>query len=391
MARIISLADEARSTPPNKRVQSKTQPRTPVSYSIITVPLFAIFISAYSLWKGLLSPPLGSFGKLLDMSPALLRTQAGLPPQFGQSWDTVLPHPFDKLPYVTHIIFKDVAESRLALGLVVILSTVATPWFTAALIESIKPRNSSHPGLSTFILASLVGMSLMVGFVAPAVYVPLLSYRGWYQASISPTTIRPLPSPPVQQVLLVLASVLVSGLPIVLLFLIPPVWSKAFFWNVMTMPWLPVAWAGLFFIKQPPAPSRSSQPRLAASNTYRWLAYATVPFWWYGLFRTLGPLREVWRSGKEFPSDASSLLFWDNVGLLVGAYAMVLVQAGIDFQAVQCGGPRVHRARFFMEDLVFGSTGTLLLGPGFGFAMYFARREVLAEKARFGVAPVFAG
>lgn len=84
------------------------------------------------------------------------------------------------------------------------------------------------------------------------------------------------------------------------------------------------------------------------------------------------------------------MIFVDTMGLCFSFYAIVLLQAEVDLRAVQCGGPRVHRARLFIEDFLFGTTGLLIMGPGFAMGTYHARREVLAEKARFGIAPAFA-
>jgi hypothetical protein len=98
----------------------------------------------------------------------------------------------------------------------------------------------------------------------------------------------------------------------------------------------------------------------------------------------------VLRTGSGWPDAITRLIFYDTVALTLTWYIMVLIQAEVDVRALQCGGPRVHRARLFIEDGIFGTVGALLGGPGFGMGMYFARREMMAEKARWGVRPEFA-
>ncbi|CAO1629758.1 unnamed protein product [Parajaminaea phylloscopi] len=392
MARITSIPDQGDDISSRKQGEGAKKPPPPASYLIHIVPALTVAVACYANWRGLQATPHNTVGKLLESSPKSLRAQTGLPLDFGSSLDSILPHPVDKLPYVVLVLFRQVAESKLGLGLVATLASITIPWYTAALIEGLKPGNASHPSLLSFFIISLVGQSLMIGFALPAFYVPILAYKGWKQATNAPRTIRPLPSPPQDQVLLVLFVVLLSGLPIVLLYLIPTSWPRLFFLNAMTLPFPPLAWLPLFGVVGTKAytASHRGEPRLAASNVHKLVAYGTMPLWWLGLFLSAPSLRRIWQLGTGFPDDGASLMFWDNVGLLFGAYAVVLVQAEIDFRAVQCGGQRVHRARLFIEDVVFGSAGTLLLGPGFGFAMFFARREVLAEKARFGIEPDFA-
>lgn len=129
--------------------------------------------------------------------------------------------------------------------------------------------------------------------------------------------------------------------------------------------------------------------------TDRWCPAPAPPAtqYWWGLWKALPTLLKIWRAGRgsaaAWPDDISRLLFLDTVALSWGFYAIVLIQAEVDLRAVQCGGPRVHRARLFIEDLIFGTTGLLLMGPGFGMGTYYSRREVLAEKARFGITPAF--
>lgn len=391
MARITAIQEEDQQRKPRKaagKQHATTQPQpAAVSNFILLIPLTVICFSIYCHWRGIHTLPNNSFSQIFNTSPGSLKARLALPHSFGKQWDEVLPPPLNTFIYAPHLIFMGVAQSRVALGLLSILCTIAVPWFTAAILEAIKPGNASHMGLATFTVVSLTGMTLMIGFAIPAAYVPVLAWYGWREATIKPSVIRPLPSPPPRQVWIVLASVLVSGLPVVLLFMISPdKYPQAFFWVAAAQPVLPLAWLPIFATRTPPASRNPGKPRLAASNAYRALAYATIPFWWLGLVCSL---RGQWHTGDPLSDDAVTLLAWDVAGLTVGAYAVVLLQAEIDFRAVQCGGPRVHRARLFIEDAIFGSLGTLLLGPGFAFAMYFARREVLAEKARFGIAPTF--
>lgn len=400
MARITDLPPDQdgdvaapRRRPAKAKQQQHTTTPAPVSYFIWLVPALTVAFSVYCNYRGMQSTPHGWLSSLMASSPAGLRAQSKLPRDFLTSLDS-LPYPFDRLHYVLHLFFVQAASTTLGQGELAILSSIAMPWIIAELIEAVKPGQKRAPlGIEGFVLVATIAGVLMLGCFIPLVTVPAMAAYGWRQASKKPQVIRPLPSPSAEAVTAVAANVAVSGLPILALLLIDSAaYPRLSFYNNIAAVVFPLAWLPLVLVRSAPAHIKEadrSSPRLAASSAYRLLAYLTVPAWWTGAFTAIPRLLRIWRSGAAWPDDASSLLFWDTLGLLAGAYALVLVQAEIDFRAVQCGGPRVHRARLLIEDVVFGSTGLLLLGPGFAFSMYLARREVLAEKARWGVAPAF--
>lgn len=99
-------------------------------------------------------------------------------------------------------------------------------------------------------------------------------------------------------------------------------------------------------------------------------------------FTCRSPLSDMFESLVPTFHYSSSLF---RLGLLVAAYAMVLIEAEADEAYVRNGGKPVHARRFLHEDIAVGWVGILLFGPGFGLATFFGRREMMAEKARWGV------
>lgn len=399
MAKItaISSHEEANTSSSPRKPAKRAPPPSPpppVSLFIWLIPTLTVAFSIYCNYRGMQATPHGWFHDLMSTSPTALRSQAGLPRSFHQSLDD-LPRPFDRILLVLDLFFVQAAATSLGKGLVAIMASIALPWFVAELIEGLKVGQRRAPlGIEGFALIVIIAGVYMFGCVIPLVSVPAMAIYGWRQATKKPSVIRPLPSPDASVVQAVVLNVAISGLPILGLLLIDaqsyPVLA---FYNNIGAVLFPLAWFPLLILRSRSGSTKHRKhvdPRLAASNAYRLLAYLTIPAWWGGGYVAIPQLLRIIRgSTAQWPDDATSLLFWDICGLLAGAYALVLVQAEVDFRAVQCGGPRVHRARLLVEDIVFGSTGLLLLGPGFAFSMYLARREVLAEKARFGVAPAF--
>lgn len=84
-------------------------------------------------------------------------------------------------------------------------------------------------------------------------------------------------------------------------------------------------------------------------------------------------------------NDGEHLLLWDGLGLLIAAYALILIEAEADEASIRTGFRPVHAKRSLLEDMMIGWVGLLVLGPGFGVATFFGRREIVAEKARWGV------
>lgn len=128
----------------------------------------------------------------------------------------------------------------------------------------------------------------------------------------------------------------------------------------------------------------ATAPRLLPARLYLLTSYLCILLYWYSLSLCLPPLHRAY-SGTHHLNDGETLLLWDGLGLLIASYAVVLIDSAADDAAVRRGGKRVHHFRSVVEDVLIGWPGALLLGPGWGMSRYWQRREVLAEKARWGV------
>lgn len=390
MAKITSIDSDAKKETSGKR--STGAPAVPPqgpSLFIVLIPAATIALATWCHIQGVVRAPDGLISDLMNSDPPSLRALGGLPSSFGQQWDEVLPRPYDRILLVLHVFFSKAFSTEIGVGIFAILTSAAIPWVAAALIEAAKPGNPWLLSTLPIILVACAGQIVMIGVAFPAYYVPLAALFGWQQATHSPQVIRPLPSPDRTQIFTILGVLGASGLTIGALFLVPPDSGVSFFWASTSFQFFPLPWIPLIFLRRQRPGSRTREPRLAACSAYRLLAYGMIPLYWLGLYIALPDLWKSWQSGSGLPDDAAVLAWYDLIGITFGSYALTLVQAEIDFRAVQCGGPRVHRARLLIEDVVFGSSGVLLLGPGFATAMYHARREMLAEKARFGVETTF--
>ncbi|PWN23341.1 hypothetical protein BCV69DRAFT_310807 [Microstroma glucosiphilum] len=387
MARIIS--DDSRPTGrPGRRSSAKDKKPPPlISYLIFLLPALAFAIGFYAHYTSVHASPYDRLASLQKLSPPELRVKAGLPAEFGQWLDS---YPFAKLPWLLDVIFGDLMSHNMGKGLFTLVLSAATTPFAALIFDALRPGTPLMLGIGYLLLVCLIGQIVMIGFAIPAFFLPVWTWYTWRQATHSPKVMRPLPSPPMPQIKTASVALGLSILTAVWTLLVPPSSSKHFFWASSAFQLYPLVWLPLLFIKPVEPTKAPKSPRLAAANVLMLMAYVNIPIYWLGLYLCVPDLLTIMRTGSGWPDDITRLIFYDTVALTLAWYIMVLIQAEVDVRALQCGGPRVHRARLFIEDTVFGSVGAVLGGPGFGMGMYFARREIMAEKARWGVQPDFA-
>lgn len=386
MARISEVPQGEPASRSRKRNTPDTKPQSgpPSSWLIVLIPLASIALGLYTHYTALHRGPRGNFAAIKGVSSAELRRRLGGPTTLFADHDDSW-----RLLYVLNLAFRDLCATAVGRGLFSAIISAAVPPLGALLIEGLKDGSSPLLGPVALTIIVSIGQIIMLACANNVLLVPLFAWASWSQVNGSPKTVRPLPSPPSGQVIFAATVMIISLLPFFATLLAPPEPGLPFFWASTAFQFFPAFWIPVWLLRKHPAkPARQlREPRLASARLYSLMAYMSVPMWWYALYNSAPPLWSAWRMGQGFPDDVSRLIFYDTIAICASFYAVVLLQAEVDLRAVQLGARRVHRARLFIEDIVFGSSGILLLGPGFGMGTYFARREILAEKARFGVLP----
>ncbi|CAO1620190.1 unnamed protein product [Sympodiomycopsis kandeliae] len=385
MARISEIDSSSNDVKPRKE-----NARPAFSWFIFVIPLISVAIGCLTHHTAIRHTPHGTFKEQMATSPSALRTQLGIPFHFAQGLDEILPHPWDRLLYVLDLTFVQVCSTPLGRGLFAGIIFSAFPPLAGLFIEGLKSGSPALLNATTITLITLYGQIVAAGCTFNIFLVPLFAFAHWKQVNQQPHVIRPLPFASRGHLSVVVSCLAASAATVIACLVISPDSGLPFFWASTAFQFFPLFWLPICFLPKNKAPAPRT-PRLDTARVYSFLAYSTIPSWWYALYQAGPPLLRIWKTGSGFPDDASRLLFIDFLAVSWSSYAIVLLQAEIDLRAVQLGAQRVHRARLFIEDFVFGSSGILLLGPGFGMGMYYARREILAEKARFGVSPDLGG
>lgn len=373
---------ETKSKQDNKRQPLPSTP--PASWFIVIVPLISIALGLSTFAVAVRGGPHQDLSGYRAFSASQLRQQLGGPDWLFEQHDESF-----RLLYILNLVFKQLCSTRLGRGLFTAVMAAAIPPLGALMIEGLKYGSSPLLGPVAITIIVSLGQVIMIACASNTLLVPLFAFVSWRAVNKRPRVVQPLPSPPSSHVNFTGVVLGVSALPYFATMMVSPESGKPFFWASTAFQFFPLFWIPLWFVrKQPSSPAnRLQEPRLAAARFYSLLAYVSVPLWWYALYNAAPILWSQWRHKETFPDDITRIIFYDTVSVCGAFYAIVLLQAEVDLRAVQLGAQRVHRARLFIEDLVFGSSGILLLGPGFGMGTYFARREVLAEKARFGIVP----
>lgn len=297
---------------------------------------------------------------------------------FGEAWRFLL---------VLIVFFQDALRHHVGQAILFLMTCCAMPIFAFFAIEAIKDGRHRYINVGTLIFVTSLGQLIMVGAATPIFFIPLYALSRWSEPS---TMVHPLPPPASWKFY---ASQFCSVLASATIFLttFTPLDSAYFVTNNLLFQFFPLAYVPLLFlpssktvISTAGSASAREKPRLDAALSYQLLSYLAVPLYYFGLYWGGKDLFNGLVNGLQLQSAGPYLLFWDFVGVLASMYFIVLVDSFTDEAKVLQGGQRVHDRRLLLEDIIIGTPGALLFGPGWAAARYFQRREVLAERIRFG-------
>lgn len=247
-----------------------------ISYLIYIIPLLSIAVGVTAHYLAVHKAHHKDMSRYGKLSLPALRAELNLPPSFGERFD-ILPEPANGFLYLLNAAFRDLVTTDVGRGVFAIIMSAAMPPFLAMWLDALRPGN---PGAlsGVFITAvTLLGQAIMIGCAIPAIYVPIFAIASWRQATRAPNVIRPLPSPPGDQVMTTLVVLGLSMLPFFWV-MAAPVDSGAHYYAAATaFQFFPLIWIPLLFLKKQPQSAHASDPRLAAARAYSLSSYASVP------------------------------------------------------------------------------------------------------------------
>lgn len=384
-----TMAPKKSSTSVAKNTIGSNKPAVkPKATSLILISLLSIAVGIFVHSRTLHFPRYKNAEYLKSANVARLRDELGLPKHWpgtpifdqygGEVWRFLL---------VLVNFFKDAIGQKLGQSVLLLITSVLGPVVAFFTNESLKDGRHPliSPGFLIFILS--LGQLILVAAASSIVLVPAYAYTRWQEAS---TLVHPLPTPSAWKI--ILGSICNSAiLLIIFLTTFTPPGSIAFTNANILFQFFPVVLIPLLFVPRSKtvvstagSASARESPRLLAASTYQLLSFIVIPIYWLGLYWGGKPLFNAIINDLDFKSDGPYLLFWDLIGVLSATYSIVQIDAIVDSAKVKQGAERVHSRRLFLEDAVFGLPIVIVLGPGWAIARYFQRREILAEKVRFG-------
>ncbi|PWN32227.1 uncharacterized protein FA14DRAFT_162426 [Meira miltonrushii] len=369
-------------------IKSNTPAAKPRATSLILISLLSISVGIFVHSRTLHFPRYKNAEYLMTANVAKLRSELGLPKSWpgttifdqygGEAWRFLL---------VLVNFFKDAIGEKLGQSILLLITSVLGPVVLFFTTESLKDGRHPliSPGFLIFVLS--LGQLILVAAASSIVLVPAYAYTRWQEAS---SLVHPLPTPNAWKI--VLGSICnIAALLIIFLTTFTPPGTIAFTHANILFQFFPIVLVPLLFVPRSKtvvstagSASARESPRLLAASNYQLLSFMVIPIYWLGLYWGGKPLFHAIIHDLDFKSDGPYLLFWDLIGVLSATYAIVQIDAIVDGAKVKQGGERIHSRRLFLEDAVLGLPIVALLGPGWAISRYFQRREILAEKVRFG-------
>lgn len=360
----------------------------PKATALILISLLSISVGIFVHSRTLHFPRYKNALYLQTANVARLRSELGLP----QSWPgtTIFDqHGGEVWRFLLVLVnfFKDAIGQKLGQSILLLITSVLGPVVAFFVTESLKDGRHPFisPGFLIFILS--LGQLILVAAASSIVLVPAYAYTRWQEAS---SLVHPLPTPATWKI--ILGTICnTAALAIIFLTTFTPPGSIAFTNANVLFQFFPIVFIPLLFVPRSKtvvstagSASARETPRLSAASNYQVLSLMVIPIYWLGLYWGGKPLFNAIVNDLDFKSDGPYLLFWDLIGVLSATYSIVQIDAIVDGAKVKQGAERVHSRRLFLEDAVLGLPIVALLGPGWAIARYFQRREILAEKVRFG-------
>ncbi|UZJ57100.1 hypothetical protein CBS101457_006420 [Exobasidium rhododendri] len=389
MARITTI-DESKSRRTSRSAAAPLPP--PTVLPVLVLGLLSVLLGIFIHIKAVHKAPDGDGKELMGWSSDQARKYLDLP----HSWPGTRffdEHADKAFNYflVLLSVFKRICVDQTGRALLFLVANCIAPFCSFLAIEGVKDGNSTLFYIGTLIVVTTLGQLICIGAAMPLFMGPLYAYARWAEIK-SPDTVKPLPSPSSFRVSVASSCSLLALLTFFPTAFVSPESESWTLWNVVFQ-FFPLAWLPLLFfstkkavVSTPASAAARQDPRLSAALSYRAAGYVSILMYYMSLYYGYRGFLSAFEKRGYWANDGHHLLFWDGIGCLTFNYIIVLIDSYVDEGKILKGAQqRTHEKRFLPEDVIMGLPGLFILGPGFAMSTYFQRREILAEKVRFGI------